>query len=656
MTTRYSLRGAKSSAQQSGPGNGHKSPKKGMEKAKKVAGPEEIVNATFHTPMMNEQTEPKGKRKQPSTPTEAKPAKAAKPAAAKEGENRKQKQKPKTALAKNTAAGPPEMPNQDAQKWREWIFRGFDDRATVSDQQNAEQMFNYLRNVRPVHTCCKKIGRGGKKEVVCQCLMRIQVGLQIASTQDQEKWKVLFTKFSRVLRPIARAGDAVTSMIKFLHEFQHTCTMTSSKHVKSYVVKTPIGPLLMDFNGLSELGGYAQRDAYADFYSKYLTGIKKEHAAESSYVQRAYKHRGHLSAFLDIVEFCSQKQKHPTIKTQQFEKSLCSNICKYRRENGYYLNDPANFVYSSSSKKKPSENAQETTDTNKNIPPAKKYMKHMGDDFIIGHPNIPLFTPDSDGCPTDPKEPYIILQTHGEANGDRICTNGHVGIMQDDLDNLAGMLVKPLLQLVGWDGKKEQGTRDISFLIHGRDDIQPQLQVLQENMVMACRKLLPSLRPDARMEFKIHCEAFLCPAPLLNERYQWQIPQPMVATREHLQKLQTRGIFSFWGFFPLTKDGMFVAIYPANGTKEKVVFVPYQKVLLSPMQIPFVEKLRTSIIGSPGCKFSIYIYPETLDKSIVEEVLGGELNPAPVGPFRFPRRGTGSGKEGLKMLGKWVGF
>ncbi|MGL5934921.1 MAG: hypothetical protein ACRCZI_04785, partial [Cetobacterium sp.] len=106
------------------------------------------------------------------------------------------------------------------------------------------------------------------------------------------------------------------------------------------------------------------------------------------------------------------------------------------------------------------------------------------------------------------------------------------------------------------------------------------------------------------------------------------------------------------GFFPLTKDGMFVSIYP-KGTKEKMVFVPYQKVLLSPMQIPFVNKLRTSIIGSPHCKFCIYIIPDTLEESILEEVFGGHDGSAPVIPFVIPKD---SATDAIEELEEWVGF
>jgi hypothetical protein len=153
---------------------------------------------------------------------------------------------------------------------------------------------------------------------------------------------------------------------------------------------------------------------------------------------------------------------------------------------------------------------------------------------------------------------------------------------------------------------------------------------------------------------KTFCEASLCPAPLLtiDEEYKWQNLSPQIPTPEFLGKLQEHEIFSFWGFFPLTKDGMFVSIYP-KGTKEKMVFVPYQKVLLSPMQIPFVNKLRTSIIGSPHCKFCIYIIPDTLEESILEEVFGGHDGSVPVIPFVIPED---SATDAIKTLEEWVGF
>jgi hypothetical protein len=289
-------------------------------------------------------------------------------------------------------------------------------------------------------------------------------------------------------------------------------------------------------------------------------------------------------------------------------------------------------------------------DYTKNISPCTKFIMGLEDDFIIAHPKIPLLNPypDMKKSATGPGKPHLILATDHPKTGNQISTTGNVGVMEDDVNNLAQMILEELQQLVGWDGRWEGGRRDISYLDRENADIEPPHKLLQKNMESACKILLPHLLPSKRTKLRIVCQAVLCPAPKLDKKYQWQTPSVKTTCPRFLKNLQDQNIASFMGFFPLTKEGMFVAIY--HQSKPKIIFVPYQKVLLTPMQIPYVDELRTSILGSPYCKYWIYIIPEALDDTIVQDLLGDD---GTIAPFVS---GKVTSVTRFKDLGSLVGF
>jgi hypothetical protein len=68
------------------------------------------------------------------------------------------------------------------------------------------------------------------------------------------------------------------------------------------------------------------------------------------------------------------------------------------------------------------------------------------------------------------------------------------------------------------------------------------------------------------------------------------------------------------------------------------------------MQIPYVDELRTSILGSPYCKYWIYIIPEALDDTIVLKLLGDD---GTIAPFVS---GKVTSVTRFKDLGSLVGF
>ncbi|MGL5935515.1 MAG: hypothetical protein ACRCZI_07820, partial [Cetobacterium sp.] len=120
------------------------------------------------------------------------------------------------APRKPNSKGKPKELNPE---WHQWVFHGFDD--SGCDEANAERMFHHLLKVRPKN-CCNRVNEFGIKPLTCKCLKRIATLLSTATPAEQEEWKVLFRKFSSVLKSIATEGDSVSTLLKFLYEFQHT--------------------------------------------------------------------------------------------------------------------------------------------------------------------------------------------------------------------------------------------------------------------------------------------------------------------------------------------------------------------------------------------------------------------------------------------------
>jgi hypothetical protein len=238
-----------------------------------------------------------------------------------------------------------------------------------------------------------------------------------------------------------------------------------------------------------------------------------------------------------------------------------------------------------------------------------------------------------------------MLVTH-KSNGS---TKGNIGVMTGIADGFAKMLVEQLHLFVKWDGSLLNGRRRIEFFTHEDDSIIPLLDSLKREMGMACRTLLPDLLPEDEYVFQFVGEVSLCPAPQLNdmqEEYNWSYSQPKAPSEEFIGHLAEHKIFAFWGFFPLTQDGMFLNLMP-GGTESKLVFVPPQTGLLCPIQIPCQHRLRTSIMGSPACKFCIYLVPNTLDLATVNNLFVFHDSPVPE---------PGYVDAMLQDLGRLVGF
>jgi hypothetical protein len=292
-------------------------------------------------------------------------------------------------------------------------------------------------------------------------------------------------------------------------------------------------------------------------------------------------------------------------------------------------------------KDKTDTHVQSSTDTDDNIPQWKVFVDKWKEHFMIAKPEIPLYN-GAWSRPTRHCESYCLLATH-------VLSKGNIGVMPGVAKGLAKTLLEQLHLAVKWDGSLLNGRRRIEFLRHEEESIIPSLDDLEEAMGTACRTLLPDLLPQEEYVFKVVGEASLCPAPRLNdieEKYEWSYSEPKVPSEEYLRQLAVHKIFSFWGFFPLTKDGMFIHTFPP-GFESRLVFIPAEKGLLCPIQIPCMHDLRTTITESPACKFCIYLVPKMLDQATVNELFVFHDNPSPEPVYDDAM---------LKELGRLVGF
>ena len=150
----------------------------------------------------------------------------------------------------------------------------------VSDEQNARGIFDYLLNTDgtqrpPVRGCYKVIEKGGKS-LQCKCLDRIGDNIRGGTDDIEAKWEAwrpIFTRFAQLFRTISMDPYSSETMVQVMYEFNHTIGRAISNKVKAFVLQAPasLGPLMMDWNGLFELGGHDLRDVYAYFYKWWIT-------------------------------------------------------------------------------------------------------------------------------------------------------------------------------------------------------------------------------------------------------------------------------------------------------------------------------------------------------------------------------------------------
>jgi hypothetical protein len=153
------------------------------------------------------------------------------------------------------------------------------------DEENARGMFEYLlnedRKQRPFSPgCCQVIERGASP-CKCKFLFRIAQVIrgeeggeviegdeppivdQAAKLAKWEQWKGILNFFASLLRVVADDPESVSTLVQLLHHLNHPIHRNNSHNkVKALFVPTPIGQLMMDWNGIFELGGQKHKNEY----------------------------------------------------------------------------------------------------------------------------------------------------------------------------------------------------------------------------------------------------------------------------------------------------------------------------------------------------------------------------------------------------------
>ena len=128
-----------------------------------------------------------------------------------------------------------------------------------------------------------------------------------------------------------------------MYEFDHIIWRDICNKVKAFVLQSPVslGPLMMDWKGLFELGGHDYRPSYATFYQTWITDPISRSALEHTklYVlEVVIKHQTNLNTFLDCIAVASRDE----IPLVTLERPM---IMGHRLQRGYYITEPANFNY-----------------------------------------------------------------------------------------------------------------------------------------------------------------------------------------------------------------------------------------------------------------------------------------------------------------------
>ena len=491
-------------------------------------------------------------------------------------------------------------------------------------------MFQYLLNPdgeqRPEARGCYQVTDKGGKPLKCKCLNRI--GADIRSADDAEAkwdmWRPIFTRFSQLCRLIIHDPYSPATMVQVMYEFDHIIGRDICNKVKAFVLQSPasLGPLMMDWNGLFELGGHDYRPAYATFYQTWITDPISRSGLQLTkfYVlEVVIKHQTNLNTFLDCIAVAAKDEIQLVILDRPM-------IMDHRLEQGYYITDSANFNYYT--EKQGPIVKQKSADRKINLPPCFRFFKSMESFLVVAHPSIPHGM-----APVDPVElnPICIalFQTDGRRSTvgpNAVLIAGNVGVIRSDV-TMAPSLLPKLQEIVSWDGSRHHGrVRPYNFetngLVHLYQEFGVPVDVVEistfnQQIMAASRSLLPQINPEIHYDLKFSAECHICPCPDLSVQFVWKQQPPSRPPEDFLRQLEGIGVYSFFGVLPLQKDGKFVMVYPEQGTSPyhqgKLVYVPYKKLLLFPMQIFWVDSIRTSVAGNPSMYLTIFLIPRQLD-------------------------------------------
>jgi hypothetical protein len=555
------------------------------------------------------------------------------------------------------------------------------------DEENAWGMFEYLLHERPLDRgCCQVIERGASP-CKCKCLTRIAQVIckdvireaegddclivdQVSKLAKWEQWKGTLIFFARLLRVVADHPENMSTFVQLLHHFNHSIQRNNSHNkVKALVVPTPIGPLMMDWNGIFELGGQNHKNQYQKFFKKFITS--KEAASRTclkAYVLGVvYNCQTNSNTFLDCVQVAIAK-KVPLGKLQRLW------IIQHRKTRGYYLTDPSNYHYYG--KAMDSEvvvNGDEGNeeklkqvfqDENTNVPVCLSFIKEMDTFLVVAHRDVPrtIHQPNCHACCGEVVS-SVLFTTDGQDSTPGefpVKIAGNIGVLQASFGP-SPLLLRKLQERVQWDGSQHNGrVCPVNLEMDGFDNLFRALGEpvsfdffsFRDVIFRGCLSLLPRRLPGSRFVIKFAAEGNICPVPSLQRNFQWAPEYPYRADKNLLLALESKGIFPFFGVMPLQKEGKFVMTYPYLGTEifhqGQLVYVPFGMTLLCPMQVFWDDSTRTSLAGNPSVIFRIFIIPEVLDPSIVGEVL----------PEAFPsmRDHLYCLSPRLQALGKFLGF
>jgi hypothetical protein len=338
-------------------------------------------------------------------------------------------------------------------------------------------------------------------------------------------------------------------------------------------------------------------------------------------------------------------------------------IINHRLVSGYYITKRANVDYYNNI---PVTEAplvfQQFQDRNYNLRYCFTFFREMSTFFVVAHHAIPRA-----GMPpqVDDSICTVLFTTDGlpsTVGENSIPIAGNVGVMRSDT-TMAPLLLSNLQEKVKWDGSKLNGrvrtlnleTDGLTNLYHklGVPVDAAQISTFNQGLLGACRSLLSQINDDLQYDLKLAVEGHICPCPNLNQQFTWEQQSPHRASIHFLRQLDGLGIIPFIGVTPLQKEGKFVMMFPPQGTPTsypgQLLFVPYMKLLLFPMQVFWVDSIRTSVAGNPSIYFTIFFIPRGLDWDTTRNVIPStfhsmreELTPTP--------------PSEIAKLGEFIGF
>jgi hypothetical protein len=490
-------------------------------------------------------------------------------------------------------------------------------RVDMSDEQHADEILNYILTKRPAARGCIKVNRGVAKRCKCHCLDEIVRACRENEGGDHIVWRNYLLKWVPAYKAIYSDPQSQATFVKVCDLLHRTYLRPDVRDkTPALIADLPHTTIVMDWNGWFELGGHCFQHNCKVFYSAFITSHQRNdvNSIKFYYHSLVIPKQPKLQAFIHTCRVIAQQRHNMLFRNElMFHHLNKEQVIEDMRECGMYpksdgIHMPPN----------------EQSDRSKHIPDCLEFLRILRNSFILAHPQALPF-------PQPGPNITIVTDPAGNSVTADVFIKGCTGVFSH-IDILGPHTIFPiittkLLEAVGYDGRIRDGVCECLDHNHaGFSHLIQEIGVQDENnaadafiaaLKIAVLGLIPhEERQHTRVQFQFSGCVTPFPDPPYNQsRY---VDSPSFPLQQTLQSLHQPNFSVFRGIVPLKEEGVFLQIFPQvqecnpdpARDRGKLVFVPQGSVYISPANLVFSDRIRTSLAGNPRLVFWAIVLPE----------------------------------------------